>query len=187
VRAPLWPLFHRSAGAQTGSVLAGTTGEGAALTSVRSVGVGSASPCGGGATGEGASLASVHSVGGGSGRHCGGVYDWCGRCSGLFWIVRRGLSLPLWWRARQVMALMWPLFFWSAWAQPATVVPGTTGESADLASVPLSAWAQQDTVGRARQVRALSGLFSLGRRGPRQTLWWQARKVRALLWPLFAR
>ena len=28
---------------------------------------------------------------------------------------RRGLSQPLRWRARQVMALFWPLFAWSAW------------------------------------------------------------------------
>jgi hypothetical protein len=34
-----------------------------------------------------------------------------------------------------VMALLWPLYAWSAWAQPATVGPGTAIESADLASV----------------------------------------------------
>jgi hypothetical protein len=44
----LWPLFARSAWAQTATVVAGTTGEGAALASVRSVSVGSDSHCGGG-------------------------------------------------------------------------------------------------------------------------------------------
>jgi hypothetical protein len=43
VRALLWPLFPWSAWAQTGTVVAGTTVEGAALVSVLSVGVGSAS------------------------------------------------------------------------------------------------------------------------------------------------
>jgi hypothetical protein len=31
-------------------------------------------------------------------------------------------------------ALLWPLFAWSAWAQLATVLAGTSGESAVLAS-----------------------------------------------------
>jgi hypothetical protein len=34
-----------------------------------------------------------------------------------------------------VRALLWPLLPWSAWAQPATVVAGTTDEGAGLASV----------------------------------------------------
>jgi hypothetical protein len=46
VRALLWLLFPRSAWAQTATVVAGTTVEGAALASVPSVGVGSASHCG---------------------------------------------------------------------------------------------------------------------------------------------
>jgi hypothetical protein len=29
---------------------------------------------------------------------------------------------------------MWPLFDWTAWAQPATMQAGTTGEGASLAS-----------------------------------------------------
>jgi hypothetical protein len=56
-------------------VLAGTTGEGVALTSVSSVGVGSASSCGGGTTGEGAALASVRLVGVGVASHCGAGHD----------------------------------------------------------------------------------------------------------------
>jgi hypothetical protein len=48
VRALLWPLFPQSACAQPATLLAGTTGEGAALASVRLVGVGSDSHCGGG-------------------------------------------------------------------------------------------------------------------------------------------
>ena len=41
----------------------------------------------------------------------------------------------LWWLAVQVMAQMWPLSSFSAWAQPATVVASTTREGAFLASV----------------------------------------------------
>jgi hypothetical protein len=33
-----------------------------------------------------------------------------------------------------VRAQLWPLFAWLAWAQPATVVAGTTGEGVVLAS-----------------------------------------------------
>jgi hypothetical protein len=32
-------------------------------------------------------------------------------------------------------AQLWPLFAWTAWAQPTTVVVGKTGEGAALASV----------------------------------------------------
>ena len=45
------------------------------------------------------------------------------------------LSQPLWWRARQLRALLWPLIDRTAWAQPATVMAGTTGEGVALASV----------------------------------------------------
>jgi hypothetical protein len=48
VRALLWQLFARSAWPQTATVVASTTGEGAALASVRSIGVGTARHCGGG-------------------------------------------------------------------------------------------------------------------------------------------
>jgi hypothetical protein len=36
------------------------------------------------------------------------------------------------------MSLMWPLFSWSAWAQPDTVVVGNTGEGSALSSVRLA-------------------------------------------------
>jgi hypothetical protein len=41
----LWPLFARSACAQPATVVADTTGEGAALASVLSIGVSSGSHC----------------------------------------------------------------------------------------------------------------------------------------------
>jgi hypothetical protein len=87
-----------------------------------------------------------------------------------------------------VRALLWPLFSRSAWAQPATVVAGTTGEGASVASD------RYFSVGRAshccvdqdRRGRC-SFLYSLGRRGLSQQLCGRALQVRALLWPLFAR
>jgi hypothetical protein len=42
-----WPMFPPSAWTQTATVVAGTTGKGTVLASVRSVGVGSAYHCGG--------------------------------------------------------------------------------------------------------------------------------------------
>ena len=44
--ALLWPLFARSPRAQPAIVVAGMTGEDAALASIRSVGVGSVNHCG---------------------------------------------------------------------------------------------------------------------------------------------
>jgi hypothetical protein len=72
VRAPLWPMFHLSALAQPGTVVAGTTREGAALASDRSVGVGKPTTVVAGTTGEFAALNSVRSVEVGSKRDCGG-------------------------------------------------------------------------------------------------------------------
>jgi hypothetical protein len=46
-----------------------------------------------------------------------------------------GHSKPQLWRERQVRALLWPLFAWSALSQPAIVVAATTGEGAALVSV----------------------------------------------------
>jgi hypothetical protein len=103
-------MFAWSSWAHPGSVEAGTTWEGGALASLRSVGVCSASHCGGG--------------------HVSGM-----RRSSLCSIGRRGLSQPLCWLARQVRALLWALFAWSSSAQPATVVAGTTGEGFALASI----------------------------------------------------
>jgi hypothetical protein len=109
VRALKWPPFALSAWTIATSVLAGTTCEVAALASVRVVGVRSAS-------------------------HCGGGHDRGGRCSGLFSIGGRELRQPRCWRARQVRTLIWPLFDRSTWAQPDTVLAGTTVEGAILAS-----------------------------------------------------
>jgi hypothetical protein len=100
LRALHWPLFRRSAWNQPASVLADTTCEGATLTSVCSVGMGSGSHCGGGhdvssllwflldrsasdkpanlladRSREGAALATVCSVGVGSNIHYGGGDD----------------------------------------------------------------------------------------------------------------
>jgi hypothetical protein len=107
---------------------------------------------------EGVALASVRTVGVGSHSHCGGGLCRRGRCSGhcslgrrehsqpllwrarqvraLLWppIGRRGLSYRLWRRARKLRALLWRLFPRSAWAQPATVLVDTTVEGASLAS-----------------------------------------------------
>jgi hypothetical protein len=111
MRVMTWPLYARSAWSQPTTVVAGTTSEGATLASVRSVGVGSAS-------------------------HCGGGYDRLGSYSGLSSRGRRVPSQKLWWRARNVTALLWPLYAFLALTQPATVVAGTTGVGAALASVP---------------------------------------------------
>ena len=45
------------------------------------------------------------------------------------------LSQPLWWRTRQWYALLWPLLHQSARAQSASVLAGSAGEGAALASV----------------------------------------------------
>jgi hypothetical protein len=116
-RALLWHLFARSAWALSATVLASTTIESPALASVLSVGVVSASHCGGGhdrrrrgydlcacaawaqlatvvagTTDVGAALASVRSVGVCSASHCVGGHDCSGRYS-VFWsLVWRGLK-----------------------------------------------------------------------------------------------
>ena len=41
------------------------------------------------------------------------------------------------WPARHVRALLWRLFAWSAWAQPAAVLASTTGEGVGMPSVRL--------------------------------------------------
>jgi hypothetical protein len=87
-----------------------------------------------GTTGDGDALASVRSVGVGSDSHSGGGHDSRERSSGLFSLDQRRLSQPLWWRARQVRALLLPLIALKAWNQPATVIAVTTGEGAALAS-----------------------------------------------------
>jgi hypothetical protein len=109
VREHFWPLFSWSAWVQPASEVAGLTGVCAALASVRSVGINTTT-------------------------HCVVGQVWLGRFYGLCSLGLRALRQPLWWRARQVRTLLWPLFSRSAWEQPATVVAGTSGESAAVAS-----------------------------------------------------
>ena len=75
------PLFDSSAWAKPATVVVGTPGEGSDLASVRLVGVG-------------------------SGSHCGGSHDMRGRCFSLFLLGRRGLMQPLRWEARRVRAIL---------------------------------------------------------------------------------
>jgi hypothetical protein len=84
---------------------------------------------------EGVALDSVLLVSVGSTTHCVGEHDCLEYCSDHCSLVRRVLSQPLWWRARQVRSLLWPLFARLARAQPATVVAGTAGECDALVSV----------------------------------------------------
>ena len=95
VRSLLWPLFACSALVQPATVVAGTAVDGAALSSVHLIGVGLARPSGGG--------------------HCRR-----GRSSALCSLGRRELSQPLWWRARQLRALLSVLVARSAWSQKDT-------------------------------------------------------------------
>jgi hypothetical protein len=85
-------------------------------------------------------------------------------------------------------ALLCPLLARSAWAQPATVLAGTTRESAVLASVRLVGVGQVIQCGGVLdRLGHSSGLRSLGRRGSSQPLRWRARQLTALMWTLFAR
>ena len=77
-------------------------------------------------------------------------------------VSRRAPCQPLCWRRRQVTARLRPFFALSLWDHTATVVAGTTGESAGVSSV--------------RSVGVDSGRHS-----------WRAKQLRALLWPLIAR
>jgi hypothetical protein len=73
--ALLRPLFAGLACVQPAAVSASTTGEGAALVSVRLVGVASVSHCMADTRGEGAALASVCLVGVVSASHGGGGHN----------------------------------------------------------------------------------------------------------------
>jgi hypothetical protein len=99
---------------------------------------------------------------------------------------RLGLSRPLCWRARQVRALLWPLFDRSAWAHAASVVADTTGGALLWPLFAWSAWAQPATGGGHDWFGHCFGLCSLVRRGLSHPLWWWARLLSAFLWPLFA-
>jgi hypothetical protein len=111
VRALLLPLFPRSAWALSATVEADKTCEGAHLAFVSSVFLSSVS-------------------------HCGGGHDRSWSCSGLCSLGRGGIVQRLEAGAkREVRALLWPLLAWSSWSQPATLVAGTTGQRAALASL----------------------------------------------------
>jgi hypothetical protein len=101
-----------------------------------------------GTTGEDAALASVRSLGFGSASHCGVGNDRSGRRYDLCSLGWRGLKQPMWWRKRMVKTLLWTLFARSAWAQPATVVVGKTVQGAALASVRLVGMDLESRYGR---------------------------------------
>ena len=50
-------------------------------------------------------------------------------------MVSEGSASHCFWRARKLLALIWPLIAWYAWAQPATVVVSIIFESACIISV----------------------------------------------------
>jgi hypothetical protein len=111
-----------------------------------------------------------------------------------------------------VRALSWLLFSLSAWAQPATVFAGTTGERAALACVrsvgvgtashcgvgdsglgaPLASVRKvvlgsgSHCGGGYNRLGRSSGICSIGQREFSHPLCWRIRQVRALLWPQFA-
>jgi hypothetical protein len=82
-------------------VVAGTTGEGAGLASVRWSTWAQPTTVVTGTTGEGAALAYARSVGVGSAFHCGGGHNRRPLCSGLCSLRRHGLSKQLSWGTRQ--------------------------------------------------------------------------------------
>jgi hypothetical protein len=110
LRVLLWPMFALSAWTQKATVVAGKAVEGGDVASLRLFGV----------------ALNSHSLSG---------HYWLGRFCCLCLRGRRGLSQPMWWRARQVRTLLCPMFAWWALAHPATVVARTSGEGAALASV----------------------------------------------------
>jgi hypothetical protein len=81
LRTLFWPLFAWSAWVQAATVVAGTAVEGTGLDCVRLNSVGTAT-------------------------HCVGGNDCLGHCSGLCSLGRRGVSQPMWWRARLMRALI---------------------------------------------------------------------------------
>jgi hypothetical protein len=111
VRALLWPSFARSAWAQPATAVRTRQVRALLWPLFARSSWAQATTAVAGTTGKGAAL--------------------------VYWIIRRGLSQPLWWRAQLIRALLWPLIALSAWSQPATVVAGTTFEGADPAPVHL--------------------------------------------------
>jgi hypothetical protein len=124
VRALLWPLFARSAWAEAETVVAGTMFSALLWRLFDFFSVSSTS------------------------------HSRLGHCPGLRSLGRILLSQPLWWRARKVTVLLWPMFASSAWSQQGIVV----------ASVARSAWAQTATVvaGTRCQWAALASVRLVG-------------------------
>jgi hypothetical protein len=77
----------------------------------------------------------VCSIGVGLDRHCVSGNDRLRRCTSHCSLGRRGPSQTLWLVALQLRALLWPLLDLSPWAQAATVLAGTLGDVANVASV----------------------------------------------------
>ena len=163
VRALSWPPFARSALAQPASVVGGAAGEAAAVALVRFF---CEDTVAAGTTGEGAVLASACLVGVDSTSHRGGGHVLLRRFSGLCSLGQRGLSQPLWWRARIVRALAWHLFARFSWAQPGNVMAGTIVDGADLASVRFVSVSSDNHCGGGHVWGArFSGFCLLGRLG----------------------
>jgi hypothetical protein len=114
VRSLILPMICRSESGHSVTVEAGTTGEGAALASVRSFGVSQPATVVGDTTGDGAALVTVRLVGVITASHGGCGLDRRGRCPGFCFLGRRGLNQPLCWRERQVRALPCPVSSLSA-------------------------------------------------------------------------
>ena len=79
-------------------------------------------------------------------------------------------------------------YSWSALAQPPTVVAGTTGEGADLASVRFfGVGSDSHRVGVHEKFKALLCPLTACSEWAQQPLWWRSRQVRAQHCPLFPR
>jgi hypothetical protein len=181
VKALLRPLVSSSSWAQQGTVLASTTFKGAAQSSDKWVGLGTSSHCDGGH--DSCVRFSYHCsfFGVGSASHCCSGHDMCGCCSRLCSIGRLEDIQPMCWWARRVRALVLPVFVSSSWAQPATMLAGTTCECAALASVHLvdmgSGSSASHCVGGHNRCGRYTEHCSLGRSGRSQPLCRRARQV----------
>ena len=97
-----------------------------------------------------------------------------------FSLSRQELSQPLWYRSRQVRALLWSLFPRSTWAQPATELAVTTGEDDALSSdLLVGVGPASQYVGVHEMLGWCSGFCLFGRRGLSQPLCLRARQVSA--------
>jgi hypothetical protein len=85
-------------------------------------------------------------------------------------------------------ALDWLLFAQTAWAQPATVVAGITGEGDGLALSPFVGVGTTSHCGGGNDWFGRCSVFCpLGRRGLKHPKCWRARQLREMLRLLFAR